>query len=315
MKKFIITIDTEGDNLWEWKQGDRITTDNVNYLPRFQTLCNQYGFKPVYLTNYEIMQDPQYLEFIAKVEQDHAGELGMHLHAWNTPPAYNLEAVQPGAPYLIEYPKDIMEEKIAVMTEAIKQVGITPVSHRAGRWATDRRYFELLIRYGYKVDCSVTPHIDWAGSVGATAGSKGSDYRKSREEPYWISCENGRIWEVPVTVRKTHSPVFSEKPTLRSFMGGMYRSVRGTNLWLRPDGRNNKAMIKLVDKIRKSDSEYIMFMLHSSELMPGGSPIFRTEESIENLYSCLNNLFDYCARYFEGITLRDFYQEKTGENE
>ena len=55
MKKFIITIDTEGDNLWEWKFGDAITTENVKYLPRFQNLCNDFGFKPVWLTNYEII--------------------------------------------------------------------------------------------------------------------------------------------------------------------------------------------------------------------------------------------------------------------
>ena len=30
-KKFLITIDTEGDNLWAWKQGDAIRTENVLY--------------------------------------------------------------------------------------------------------------------------------------------------------------------------------------------------------------------------------------------------------------------------------------------
>ncbi|WP_395754844.1 hypothetical protein [Edwardsiella ictaluri] len=49
---FIITIDTEGDNLWQ--NHDRITTENARYLPRFQLLCEKYGFKPVYLTNYEM---------------------------------------------------------------------------------------------------------------------------------------------------------------------------------------------------------------------------------------------------------------------
>ncbi|MDR8263551.1 deacetylase, partial [Acinetobacter baumannii] len=48
---FLITIDTEGDNLWQ--KHDSITTENARYLPRFQQLCEKYGFKPVYLTNYE----------------------------------------------------------------------------------------------------------------------------------------------------------------------------------------------------------------------------------------------------------------------
>ena len=152
MKKFIITIDTEGDNQWGWKPGNEITTKNVKYLSRFQSLCNNFGFKPVWLTNYEMIRDKAYIEFITKLEQDKKCELGMHLHAWNTPPNYDINVAQSGAPYLIEYPDEIMEEKIAAMTDEIKKVGITPISHRAGRWAMDDRYFDLLVKYGYKVE-------------------------------------------------------------------------------------------------------------------------------------------------------------------
>ena len=161
MKHFIITIDTEGDNLWSWKQGDPITTENAKYLQRFQELCDSYGFKPVWLTNYEMISDPVYVDFITKVEQSGTGELGMHLHAWNTLPEYQLEIRKQGAPYLIEYPADIMEEKIAFLTEQIRtRTGITPVTHRAGRWAMNRTYFELLKKYGYRAS-SVTSKADF----------------------------------------------------------------------------------------------------------------------------------------------------------
>lgn len=33
-----------------------------------------------------------------------------------------------------------------------------------------------------------------------------------------------------------------------------------------------------------------MFMLHSSEMMPGGSPSFPDEKSIEELYECIEKL-------------------------
>ena len=39
---FIITIDTEGDNIWS--KPKKITTENVHFLPRFQELCNKYAF-------------------------------------------------------------------------------------------------------------------------------------------------------------------------------------------------------------------------------------------------------------------------------
>ena len=313
VKKFIITIDTEGDGLWDWKQGDRITTENAKYLSRFQSLCNEFGFKPVWITNYEMINDPTYVDFIAEVERDKLGELGMHLHAWNNPPEYDIKTVQNGAPYLIEYPVEIMEAKIAVLTECIKKrTGITPISHRAGRWAMNDEYFRLLIKYGYKVDCSVTPHIDWGSSAGASLCARGSDYSNAAEEPYRVDDANGypTLLEVPVTIRRTHCPIPPDRITPKNLLRSVYHAIKGNTLWLRPNGRNYKSMIKLADIIRKSGSDYIMFMLHSSELMPGGSPTFKTAESIEDLYMTLSKLFSYCARYFAGATLRDYFMEK-----
>ena len=52
----------------------------------FQALCEKYAFKPVYLTNYEMAMDPAYVEFARDVIARDAGEVGMHLHAWNSPP-------------------------------------------------------------------------------------------------------------------------------------------------------------------------------------------------------------------------------------
>ena len=145
MKDFIITIDTEGDNLWGWHEGDVITTENTLYLQRFQDLSSEFGFKPVWLTNYEMISDSRYVDFICKAEEKGEAELGMHLHAWNNPPEYNLPRKNDGAAYLIEYPYEIMDEKIGVLTELIKKrTGITPISHRAGRWAMNDDYFDLL---------------------------------------------------------------------------------------------------------------------------------------------------------------------------
>ena len=53
---FIITIDTEGDNLWARPR--EITTRNAAYLPRFQALCETFRFKPVYLVNVNGYWDP-----------------------------------------------------------------------------------------------------------------------------------------------------------------------------------------------------------------------------------------------------------------
>lgn len=310
MKYFIITIDTEGDNLWEWDRKTVIGTRNADYLPRFQDLCNQYGFKPVWLTNYEMISDPFYTDFICKVEEEKNGELGMHLHAWNTPPEYQLDVKQSGKPYLIEYPEAVMEEKIAFQTSLIEsRTGIRPASHRAGRWAMDDRYYKLLQKYGYHVDCSVTPNETWEDHKGATENGKGSDYVKSPEEPYWIDAGQ-ELLEVPVTIRRSHHFFVPETKSLRKLGGALKRMMEGQTIWLRPGHSAENQMYYLIDRIASSDSDYLMFMLHSSEFMPGGSPKFATEESIEHLYMLLNKMFQRISRDFRGITLRDYYEER-----
>ena len=53
-----------------------------------------------------------------------------------------------------------------------------------------------------------------------------------------------------------------------------------------------------------------MFMIHSSELMPAGSPNFKDEESIKLLYQIIDNIFKYSSRLgYEGISLRDFAKQ------
>jgi hypothetical protein len=48
-------------------------------------------------------------------------------------------------------------------------------------------------------------------------------------------------------------------------------------------------------------------MLHSSELMPGGSPTFRDKSAIERLYGDLRALFALAATECRPATLAEFH--------
>jgi len=116
---FLITIDTEGDNLW--RNHRSITTENTGYLPRFQALCERYGFKPTWLTNYEMATDPAFVEFGKDVIARKQGEIGMHLHAWNSPPEAPLtDDDWRWQPFLIEYPDAVLRDKVAYMTDLLE---------------------------------------------------------------------------------------------------------------------------------------------------------------------------------------------------
>lgn len=297
MKYFIITVDTEGDNLWEYKMGETIGTRNAEYIPRFQALCEKYDFKPVYLTNYEMAQSDVFIKEAREWLQKGTCEIGVHLHAWNNPPFHQLDGPYNGNPYLIEYPVEVMREKFKVVYDLIvKNFGINPVSHRSGRWAMDERYFKILEEFGIKVDCSYTPGIDWSSFNGITKG--GSDYRTVKNTSHYI----GNVYEVPATVRNFRNCLNgSLKHRIKSM-------IKGEDVWLRPALSSLSVMKKLMTNVnREKDTDVLEFMIHSSELMPNGSPYFKTEHDINKLYQTMEEVFAYAKKLqYEGIALNEY---------
>ena len=315
---FIITIDTEGDNLWSRPKD--ITTANSRYLGRFQDLCEQFRLRPTWLTNYEMARCPVFREFAHDVLARGVGEIGMHLHAWNSPP---LASATPDdhrfQPYLIEYPDDVLQNKVGYLTRLLEDTFQTSIrSHRAGRWAMDSRYAAALLDCGYDIDCSVTPHVSWRHMRGTPQGMGGSDYRNAPESPYVMATDSmirpgdSGLLEVPMTTRRVNysRPVAVIANTLHAspwrFPQRVGRKLLPEVRWLRPDGRNLASMMDLVRESTGPCDAHVEFMLHSSELMPGGSPRFPNERAIAKLYGDLEPLFETASATCRGMTLSEF---------
>lgn len=304
MKKIIITIDTEEDNQWSSKSLS--TTDNAKYIHRFQELCNTYLFKPVYLSTYSMVKDKNFILFAKESLAEKNCEIGMHLHAWCSPPHFKLNGNKNNRSYLIEYPTEIMEEKIKCITECIEDTFMEKVvSHRSGRWTLNEQYIHLLDKYGYLCDCSVTPGVNWSKNLGEL-GTAGSDYSNAPHYPYMIS---DNIIEIPVTIG--HPRYFDMKSinSFKTLVREGYHLLKGKQTWIRPSNSSLHQMKKMVKQVKNSDIDYIMFMLHSSEFMPDGSPYYKTEKDIELLFTVLNELFMFLSDDYQGITLKDYQQE------
>ncbi len=309
---FIVTIDTEGDDLWAKPR--EITTRNAAFLPRFQVLCERFGFKPVYLTNFEMAMTEAFVEFGRDVLHRGAGEIGMHLHAWNSPPFFSLTDDDfRHQPYLIEYPDRVMRAKIRAMTRLLEErFGRRITSHRAGRWAFDCRYAAMLIDEGYDVDCSVTPGVDWRPHAGDPGGDGGSDYRAFPARSYFLSPSDvavpgsSALLEVPMTTRAgglyRRAPWAYRVPLLRRAANNLSRGLA----WLCPAESNLDTMLDVAREAHAEGASHVQFMLHSSELMPGGSPSFRDAADIERLYERLEILFEQLRGWCRGMTLQEF---------
>ncbi|WP_196590711.1 hypothetical protein [Pectinatus frisingensis] len=312
MKKILITIDTEGDNMWRPMYSknavqNRITIVNGDYLLRFQKLCEKYSFIPTYFVDYEMSFSKRFTAMAKKKLLRGTCEIGMHMHGWSVPPYYPLKrgAGHTGAcnPYISEYPNDIIENKVQILTEQLQKIFECSItSHRSGRWLINKQYLKILRKYGYLADCSVTPGVDWRNNLGLTEGIKGPDYRGFPKNAYELNeyniCKCGRsgILEIPVTVRQ-------------EWING-----RIVSNWLRPNGNNLNIMLQIVERHEQSPSDYLEFMIHSSELMPFGSPGFRSEGSIEKIYCDMDQLFSKIAIKYEGMSITTYARNKLRGN-
>ncbi|MEE3368093.1 MAG: deacetylase [Planctomycetota bacterium] len=315
---FLITIDTEGDHLWS--RPETITTDNARYLNRFQQLCQRYQLKPTYLTNWEMANCPVFNDFSAEQLRRQTAEVGMHLHAWNQPPLIPLtENDFRHQPFLIEYPDQVLRDKIACLTACLEDTFQIPmVSHRAGRWAFNDIYARALLEHNYRVDCSITPGISWSHMKGNPEGHGGSDYRDFQHAPYELDPDaisehkESGLLEVPMTIWTQPTSWFSGSvrksvTSLHARLGPrLVNRFLPVTHWLRPNRRNRSNMCRLLDLARRECWSHVEFMLHSSELMPGGSPRFQTDRHIEQLYDDLEALFTFAAKGFTGMTLAEF---------
>lgn len=312
---FLITLDTEGDNLWRNRSG-KVTTRNVQFLPRFQALCEKYGFKPTWLTNYEMASDPAYVEFGRDLLARGQGEIGMHLHAWYSPPEYALtDDDWRYQPYLIEFPENILRDKVAYMTDLLESAFQQKMtSHRAGRWAFDEVYARALIDNGYLVDCSVTPRVDWRNSSGAPQGKGGTDYSRFPDHAYYLDVHDisragdSPLLELPMSIQYRYGTFTNQ---LKKVWNDVRGKKRGPSVnWLRPVGGNVAQMKQVVEQTLSQGNDYVEFMLHSSEFMPDGSPTFKNEADIERLYDDLEQLFSWLQSRTQGMTLTEYALQK-----
>lgn len=314
MTVFIITIDTEGDNIWSYPKN--VTTRNAEFLPRFHDLCVRYAFKPTYLVNHEMAMDTRFQKLGRRVVESDSGEIGLHLHAWNSPPIFPQYDF--GAHYYqYEIPDSVLLAKMESLTELLVSVfGVRPVSHRAGRWGFDARVAQALVKLGYLVDCSVAPGTSFKQDKGFTDGIGGPDFESFSVRPYMHDLEDigrsgdSQLLQVPVTIKSNYGPFrngLSRRLSRRLPRLALRALLGPAHSWLRPNGRNLPDMLKLVDWSLVQQLPVLEFMLHSSELMPGGSPKFTNEKRTETLYLHLEKLFDCIgSRGIKGATLAEY---------
>jgi len=317
---FLITVDTECDDAWSRK--DNIATRNASFLPQFQTLCETYALKPTYLATFEMAKSPAFQEFGRDLLRREAGEIGMHLHAWNSLPLVPLTSDDGFYhPYLTEYPESVMRDKIAFLTDLLEETfGRRMTSHRGGRWAFNKVYARMLVEKGYLADCSVTPLVSWADHPGNPGQGGGPDYTRFPVLPYFLDLDdisrpgNSSLLEIPVTSMELGPKLLRplrQRLRQRSLLRRVLNRLSPAQCWLAPTRNNGSLLVRVVEKSFAMKRPCVQLALHSSNFMPGGSPAFLKERDVERLYENLHRLFSVASGKFRGATVAEFRREFT----
>jgi hypothetical protein len=317
--KFILTIDTEGDN--QWDHGSRLKVENIKYVPRFQDLCNKYSIKPTYLVTSEVCQDDLARSIFTEYLSANKAEVGAHLHSWTTPPFLDKDGFRfndTNHAFASEIPEDLLSEKIRHLTNEIESsFGRRPLSFRSGRYGFNENVARTLTDNSYLVDSSITPFTNWSNFKGIPGDIGGPDFMDNTSFPYNYSFVKGNLIEIPITILPTRFPLNKSRNIAKNYFNivdhhillKIVRKLFYSNqpLWLRPHPLMTISLLKeLLEETKRIKLPYIVMMFHSSELMPGGSIYRPDKESIEKLYNILKDFFSLInSNKIDSVTLTE----------
>ncbi|MGD9781044.1 MAG: hypothetical protein AB7V14_02705 [Kiritimatiellia bacterium] len=273
---------------------------NVAALERLEFVTRDFGIPLTLLATYPVIMDDVCLARLVRWRDQRDAEIGAHLHPWNTPPFPEGDAEGNGNPT----PWD--GEKMATLRAAIEQrTGRAPVSFRMGRFAVSERMFDDVQRAGFRRDASVVPFHATSGALAAYAVSP---------NPYRLRAETDSfpaLWEIPLTTL----PVW---PCAGRWMAAATTGLRRP--WQAPLQRVFQrigvaglhpawfALPVMCWAARlhiARGGRLLHVFMHSSDLMPGCTPAFPTEQSVQRQINRLAAFLRWLQRRYSvaGATL------------
>jgi hypothetical protein len=279
--KLAVTIDVEEEGLFRgtYETGNA-PVENVSRLGLLHLIFSELEIHPTLFVSYQAARCERFRGFLLDLSEKWKGEIGAHLHYWNTPPIEPIPFADPVPSEWILRP--LLSAKLDTLMESLRQMGVQPRSFRMGRFSMGSNLFSLLEEKGFMVDSSILPGREWDG---------GPSHLSAPIDPYFPDpkdvCAPGgsRILEAPLTI----VPVLRSAAFLLQAFGK--RSSQGA----KRVGRFLQSLLTLPAQPawvglhrlkaaasihRRRGGEVINIHMHSSELMPGGYPGHQTEEDV-----------------------------------
>ena len=311
--ELIFTVDVEEEGLFSGNY-PRIPpgVTNVSSLHRLAFVSAEFGFPLTLLATYPVLRDLRCREILADQRDHHGAEIGLHLHPWNTPPFSPFDGIK-----LVrsdDIPASLLAAKLETLAAAQTEgVGGIPMSFRMGRFDMGRQLPDILCNSGIRVDSSIVP---------MKRLSRCMDFYCAPSDPFpLVSTPDGRnrLMEIPVTTL----PIFpGSNRAVRHLLSALPEPLG--DFLVRAAGCVGVAgiqpvwyslpMMKFATLVHLSrGGRTLTLSLHSSELMPGGSPRYPSDDAVEGLMKKIRDYLEWLVqkKNVAGVTLTEAARRRT----
>lgn len=292
--RFMLFVDTEEEFDWDApfsRTGHGVTA--LAGMARGQAYFADAGVRPVYVTDYPVIDDDAAAGMMAQWVADGAADIGAHLHPWVNPP--HVEEVNLRNSYVGFLPEEVERAKLAALSDRIEErLGQRPVAYRAGRYSVGPNSARLLEEAGFRLDSSVRSRFDYTPQ-------QGPDFHGLPIQPYWTGPSRSLI-ELPLStaftglMRGAGERAWRTGQSLGRLGGALARARLLSRVPLTPEGVPAQEAIAAIDALIEEGARVLNFSFHSPTLEPGHTPYVRDEAGRRAFYLWWDRVLDHLAR-------------------
>lgn len=273
--RFMLFVDTEEEFDWDApfsRTGHGVTA--LEGMARGQAYFADAGVKPVYVTDYPVVDDDRAAAMMGQWLADGAADIGAHLHPWVNPP--HVEEVNARNSYVGFLPEAVERDKLAVLCERIaERFGARPIAYRAGRYGIGPHSGRLLEEAGFRLDSSVRSRFDYSAQ-------HGPDFHGLPLHPYWAGPTRSLV-ELPLStaftglMRVAGERAYRAAQAMGPLGGALARARLLSRVPLTPEGVSAGEAVAAIDALIEEGVPVLNFSFHSPTLAPGHTPYVRNE--------------------------------------
>jgi hypothetical protein len=313
----LAVVDTEENFDWNAPYSSSSTAvHGMRQIERLQSVFDRFGIRPIYMIDYAVASQPDGYGHLAEIARSGRCEIGAHLHPWVNPPV--VEEICVRNTYPRNLPPELEARKLRELTAAIEaNLGIRPISYKAGRYGIGAATPDILRDQGYRIDLSVVPTRDYSGDGGP-------DFRAFHDtRPFWMDHQGGLL-ELPFTTSFIGGLSHRGGSLFRVINGGLGKALHLPGIFARlglmnqvnltPEGVTLNEAKALTRHLLANGDRIFTLAFHSTSLTPGSTPYVKDEAQLAKFYAWLEAYFGFFRDEIGGVfmTPRALYEAAGG---